>query len=156
MSVRLPPFQRFLDAHRDEVYRFLLSAVGSHDADDCFQETFLAALRAYPKLTDEGNLKGWILTIAHRKALDVHRSRSRRAIPVAAVPDEVGRETPDRDDGVWEAVRRLPSKQRAAVLLRFAADLPYREVARAAGGTEEAARRNVADGLRTLRKEWGR
>jgi DNA-directed RNA polymerase specialized sigma24 family protein len=56
---------------------------------------------------------------------------------------------------VWEAVRKLPTKQRAAVLLRFAADLPYREVARAAGGTEEAARRNVADGLRALRKEWG-
>ena len=154
MSVRLPPFQRFLDAHRDEVYRFLLSAVGPQDAEDCFQETFLAALRAYPRLSDASNLKGWILTIAHRKALDAHRSRSRRAVPVAAVPDEAGREPPDPDDGVWEAVRRLPSKQRAAVLLRFAADLPYREVARAAGGTAEAARRNVSDGLRTLRKEW--
>jgi RNA polymerase sigma factor (sigma-70 family) len=155
MSVRLPPFQRFLDAHRDEVYRFLLSAVGPQEADDCFQETFLAALRGYPSLRDAGNLRGWILTIAHRKALDHHRVRSRRAVPVAAVPDQPGRETPDRDDGVWEAVRKLPTKQRAAVLLRFAADLPYREVARAAGGTEEAARRNVADGLRTLRKEWG-
>jgi len=155
MSVRLQPFQRFLDAHRDEVYRFLLSAVGSQEADDCFQETFLAALRAYPSLRDTGNLRGWILTIAHRKALDAHRTRSRRAVPVAAVPDHPGRETPDRDDGVWEAVRKLPTKQRAAVLLRFAADLPYREVARAAGGTEEAARRNVADGIRALRKEWG-
>ncbi|MGH2793936.1 MAG: RNA polymerase sigma factor [Actinomycetota bacterium] len=154
--MRLPPFQRFLDAHRDEVYRFLLSAVGPQDAEDCFQETFLAALRAYPRLSDASNLKGWILTIAHRKALDAHRLRSRRAVPVAAVPDEAGREPPDRDDGVWEAVRRLPSKQRAAVLLRFAADLPYREVARAAGGTAEAARRNVSDGLRTLRKEWSR
>lgn len=156
MSVRLPPFQRFLDAHRDEVYRFLLSAVGSQDADDCFQETFLAALRGYPSLREAGNLRGWILTIAHRKVLDHHRMRSRRAVPVAAVPDHPGRETPDPDDGVWEAVRKLPTKQRAAVLLRFAADLPYREVARAAGGTEEAARRNVADGLRALRKEWGR
>ena len=155
MSVKLPPFQRFLDGHRDEVYRFLLSAVGSQEADDCFQETFLAALRGYPRLRDAANLRGWILTIAHRKALDAHRLRSRRAVPVAVVPDQPGRETPDRDDGVWEAVRKLPTKQRAAVLLRFAADLPYREVARAAGGTEEAARRNVADGLRTLRKEWG-
>lgn len=156
MSVRLPPFQRFLDAHREDVYRFLLSSVGPQDAEDCFQETFLAALRAYPKLTDASNLKGWILTIAHRKALDAHRSRSRRAVPVAVVPDGEGREPPDTDDGVWEAVRRLPTKQRTAVLLRFAADLPYREVAVAAGGTEEAARRNVADGIRSLRKEWSR
>jgi RNA polymerase sigma factor (sigma-70 family) len=156
MSVRLPPFQRFLDAHREEVYRFLLAAVGPHEADDCFQETFLAALGAYPKLRDAENLRGWVMTIANRKALDAHRSRARRAVPVAAVPDAPGRATPDRDDGVWEAVRGLPDKQRAAVLLRFAADLPYREVARAAGGTEEAARRNVADGLKTLRREWAR
>lgn len=156
MSVRLPPFQRFLDVHREDVYRYLLFAVGPQEADDVFQETFLAALRAYPKLTDAGNLKGWVLTIAHRKALDAHRSRSRRAVPVAAVPDGAGREPPDKDDAVWEAVRRLPDKQRAAVLLRFAADLPYREVALAAGGTEETARRNVADGIKNLRKEWSR
>ena len=156
MSVRLPPFQRFLDAYREEVYRFLLAAVGPHEADDCFQETFLAALRAYPKLRDAENLRGWVLTIANRKALDAHRSRARRAVPVAAVPDRPARPTPERDDGVWEAVRGLPDKQRAAVLLRFAADLPYREVARAAGGTEEAARRNVADGLKALRREWAR
>lgn len=156
MSVRLPPFQRFLDAHRDEVYRFLVSAVGPHEAEDCFQETFLAALRGYPELKEAGNLRGWILTIAHRKALDAHRSRSRRAVPVAVVPDGSGPQPPDRDDDLWEAVRRLPTKQRAAVLLRYAADLPYREVARAAGGTEEAARRNVSDGLKTLREEWSR
>ena len=156
MSVRPPPFQRFLDDHREEVYRFLLKAVGPHEADDCFQETFLAALRAYPRLRSEDNLKGWVMTIAHRKAMDAHRSRSRRAVPVAAVPDKPGRASADRDDGVWEIVRRLPTKQRAAVLLRFAADLPYREVARAAGGTEAAARRNVSDGLKALREEWGR
>jgi len=57
---------------------------------------------------------------------------------------------------VWESVRRLPPRQRAAVVLRYAADLPYREVARVAGGTEQAARRNVADGLKTLREEWAR
>ncbi len=156
MSVSLPPFQRVLDAHRDEVYRFLLAAVGPHEADDCFQETFLAALRAYPALKDASNLRGWVLTIANRKALDAHRSRARRAVPVASVPDAPGTPAPEREDGVWQAVRRLPDKQRAAVVLRFAADLTYREVARTAGGTEEAARRNVADGLKTLRKEWAR
>ena len=156
MSVRPPPFQRFLDAHRDEVYRFLLSAVGPQEADDCFQETFVSALRAYPQLRDASNLRGWILTIANRKALDAHRSRSRRAVPVPSVPDRSEPAPPERDDEVWEVVRKLPAKQRTAVLLRFAADLPYAEVARAAGGTEEAARRNVADGLRSLRKEWQR
>ena len=63
----------------------LRGAVGRGDAEDCFQETFLAALRAYPKLRDGGNLRGWLLTIAHRKAIDHHRARGRRPVPVAEV-----------------------------------------------------------------------
>jgi RNA polymerase sigma factor (sigma-70 family) len=155
MAVTLPPFQRLLDTHRDEVYRFLRASVGPYDADDCFQETFLSALRAYPKLRDASNLRGWLLTIAHRKALDTHRARTRRPVPVAEVPEEPS-PVAERDGAVWEWVRRLPPRQRAAVALRYAADLPYREVARVAGGTEQAARRNVADGLKTLREEWAR
>src|SRR6478609_7708042 len=82
MSRGLPPFQRFLEEHRDAVWRFLVASVGAHDADDCFQETFVSALRAYPRLRPDSNLRGWVLTIAHRKALDVHRARGRRAVPV--------------------------------------------------------------------------
>ncbi|MBA3747778.1 MAG: RNA polymerase sigma factor, partial [Solirubrobacterales bacterium] len=78
----LPPFQRFLDAHRDDVLRFLVAAVGRHDADDAFQETFLSALRAYDRLRPDSNLRAWVLTIAHRKALDAHRARRRRPVPV--------------------------------------------------------------------------
>src|SRR6478672_9632183 len=82
----LPPFQRFLEEHRDAVWRFLAASVGPHEADDCFQETFIAALRAYPRLRADSNLRGWVRTIAHRKALDSHRARTRRALPVGG-PD---------------------------------------------------------------------
>src|SRR6476646_6930748 len=82
----LPPFQRFLEEHRAAVWRFLVASVGPHEADDCFQETFISALRAYPRLRPGSNLRGWVLTIAHRKALDSHRARSRRALPVGG-PD---------------------------------------------------------------------
>ena len=78
-----PPFQRFLDAHRGPVWRLLVATVGPDDAEDCFQETFMAALRAYPGLREDSNLRAWVLTIAHRKAMDVHRARARRPLPVA-------------------------------------------------------------------------
>src|SRR5262249_58954500 len=78
-----PPFQRFLDSHRDAVWRFLVASVGPAEAEDCFQETFIAALRAYPRLRPDSNLRAWVLTIAHRKALDAHRARARRALPIA-------------------------------------------------------------------------
>jgi RNA polymerase sigma factor (sigma-70 family) len=155
VSEQLPPFQRFLDGHRDLVWRFLRSAVGPVEAEDCFQETFIAALRAYPRLRGDSNLRAWVLTIAHRKALDAHRGRSRRAVPIAD-PDLVDGRTHDapaaRDEALWEAVQELPARQRSAVVLRYVGDLPHREIAQAIGCSEEAARRSLHDGLTTLRK----
>jgi RNA polymerase sigma factor (sigma-70 family) len=149
-----PPFQRLLDDHSTTVLRFLVGSVGRLDADDCFQETVIAALRAYPRLHNEDNLRGWLLTIAHRKALDHHRARSRRAIPSEDVEAGSVDPSPIADDGLWTAVHDLPPKQRGAVLLRFVGDLSHREIAIALDSSEEAARRALADGLAKLRKEW--
>jgi RNA polymerase sigma factor (sigma-70 family) len=148
-----PPFQSLLDSHAATVYRFLLAQVGPGDADDCWQETFLAALRAYPSVRDD-NLRSWILTIAHNKAMDAHRGRRRRPTPVAELPDVPGRETAEpAGTGVWQLVRGLPEKQRASVVLRYANDLPYAEIGRIAGTSEAAARQNVRQGLQRLRRE---
>lgn len=150
----LPPFQTVLDDHAPAVMGILRGAVGRDAAEDCFQETFLAALRAYPQLDDARNLRGWLLTIAHRKAIDFHRARGRRPIPVAEVP-EVGEENgiPEPDERLWAAVGALPPKQRAAVSLRYGSDLPHAEIAAALGCSSEAARRSLHEGLKRLRKE---
>jgi RNA polymerase sigma factor (sigma-70 family) len=155
VSAGLPPFQRFLDAHRDAVWRLLVSAVGRGEAEDCFQETFIAALRAYPRLRADSNLRAWVLTIAHRKALDAHRARARRALPVAEFDSVDARAAPStaaHDETLWAAVAELPARQRSAVVLRYVADLPHRDVAAAIGCSEEAARRSLHEGLTKLRK----
>jgi len=149
---KLPPFQTLIDEHAAEVMGVLRGAVGRTDADDCFQETFLAALRAYPKLKDGSNLRGWLLTIAHRKAIDHHRANGRRAVPVAEVI-EVAVSDPEPGDGIWEKVGALPPKQRAAVALRYGSDLPHAEIAAALGCSPEAARRSLHEGIKRLRKE---
>ena len=149
----VPPFQTFFAEHRDAVWRFLVATVGRQDADDCFQETWLAALRAWPSLTDTTNLRGWVFTIAHRKAVDEHRARARR--PLA--DDTVDATEPARADpepALWADVRRLPPKQRAAVVHRFVADLDYAEIATVMGTSPEAARRNVHEGVTKLRQTW--
>jgi RNA polymerase sigma factor (sigma-70 family) len=148
----LPPFQALLDRHGEEVLSLLRASVGRGEADDCYQETFLAALRAYPRLDRADNLRGWLMTIAHRKAVDYHRAAGRRPVP-AAEPPTVAVEPPEPDDGVWQAVRALPPKQRAAVTLRYACDLPHTEIAAALGCSPEAARRNLHEGVKRLRKE---
>jgi RNA polymerase sigma factor (sigma-70 family) len=133
----------------------LVSSVGRPDAEDCFQETFIAALRAYPRLRADSNLRAWVLTIAHRKALDAHRGRARRAIPVAdmgAADARAAPSPPARDQTLWDAVGELPARQRSAVVLRYVSDLPHRDIAAAIGCSEEAARRSLHEGLTKLRK----
>ena len=149
-----PPFQRFLDDQREPVYRFLVAAVGRDDADDCFQETFLAAMRAYPDLRADSNVRAWVLTIAQHKATDHHRARARGPVPVAEVEPTATAAAPALpDDEVWDAVRSLPPRQRAAILLRYAGDLSHREVGTVLGCSEEAARRSAHEGLKRLRQE---
>jgi RNA polymerase sigma factor (sigma-70 family) len=151
----LPPFQTLIDEHAGDVMAVCRGAVGRGDADDCFQETFIAALRAYPQLKDGGNLRGWLVTIAHRKAIDHHRARGRQPVPVAEVREIEEAPVEDRlsEDGIWELVGALPPKQRAAVTLRYASDLPHAEIAAALGCSPEAARRSLHEGLKRLRKE---
>jgi RNA polymerase sigma factor (sigma-70 family) len=160
MAPGVPPFQNFLEEQRTIVYRFLLATVGPAEADDCFQETFLSALRAYPRLHDARNLRSWILTIATRKAIDAGRDHARRPVP----DDDAVRVTADRradasetaldvdaSDPLWSAVRELPPRQRAAVVHRHVLDRSYSEIAELMGCSEETARANVFQGMRKLR-----
>ncbi|HEX8050733.1 MAG TPA: sigma-70 family RNA polymerase sigma factor [Solirubrobacterales bacterium] len=150
----LPPFQTVLDEHSAAVMAVLRGAVGRDGAEDCFQETFLAALRAYPKLGNASNLRGWLLTIAHRKAIDHHRADGRKPVPVADLAQPAaGDIAPAPDQELWAAVSALPPKQRAAVALRYGSDLPHSEIAAALGCSPEAARRSLHEGLKRLRKE---
>ncbi len=153
-SVKLPPFQQLLDAHGRDVHRFLLSLVGPGAADDCYQETWLAALRAYPRLRDASNLRSWIFTVAHRKAIDHIRARGRAAVPVADVDAGTTGPPEVREEEVWALVRSLPNKQRTAIALRYVADAGYPEISAVMGTSEEAARRNVHEGLKRLRTEY--
>src|SRR4051794_7328414 len=154
----LPPFQAALDEHRDALARFLVASVGRQDADDCLQETLLSALRAYPRLRPGSNVRAWLLTIARNKAMDSHRARRRQPVPVgesleaAAGLEEGGFEGDDEE--LWTAVRELPPKQRAAVVLRFVNDLSHREIATVLDCSEPAARRSLHEGLSKLREEW--
>ena len=156
----LPPFQALLDAHGASVHRFLVASVGASEADDCFQDACIAALRAYPRLDHADNLQGWLLRIAQRKAIDAHRARGRRAVPVGAAPEQSSdgalAEASDGQAAIWATVRALPEKQRMAVFLRSVADLSYAQVAAALDCSQDAARRNVHEGLKRLREELSR
>jgi RNA polymerase sigma factor (sigma-70 family) len=150
-----PPFEQVVAQHGATVLRVVRAVLGHADADDAWSDTFLAAMKAYPELPADANLEAWLVTIAHRKTIDVHRATSRRAIPI---PDTPETPSPDHANGchrdLTEAVAALPTKQRQAVAYHYLAGLPYAEIAALLDSSAAAARRAAADGIATLRRTY--
>jgi DNA-directed RNA polymerase specialized sigma24 family protein len=120
-----PPFDSVVAEHGLTVLRVCRAVLGPVDADDAWSETFLSAIKAYPDLPADANLEAWLVTIAHRRAIDL-----------------------------TDALIRLPPKQRQAVAYHYLAGLPYADVAAVLGGSADAARRAAADGVATLRRTY--
>lgn len=150
------PFEAVVALHGTAVLRVCRSMLGIHDADDAWSETFLAAMRAYPDLPETANVEAWLVTIARRKAIDVHRESKRNPVPVEDLPEApTALGVPGADDTeLWRAVGELPPKQRQAITFRYLVGMPYADIAAILGGTVEAARRAAADGLKTLRRTY--
>ena len=143
--------------HGQVVLRVCRALLPVHDAEDAAADAFLAALQAYPRLRPDSDVKSWLVTIAHRKALDILRRKARHAVPVQDVPERATATEPASflpDEPLWTAVRGLPAKQRHAVAYHYVADLAYAEVATIMGTSEAAARRNAADGIKALRRAY--
>jgi RNA polymerase sigma factor (sigma-70 family) len=150
------PFEKVVEQHGATVLRVCRVILGAHDAEDAWSETFLAAMRAYPDLPDDANAEAWLVTIAHRKAIDVLRAARRQPAPVGELPESpTALGVPGTRDGdLWRAVGALPEKQRLAVAYHYVAGLAYAEIAELLGGSTDAARRAAADGLKNLRKKY--
>jgi len=151
------PFERAVTRHGATVMRVCRAVLGpGPDADDAWSEAFLAALRAWPDLSADTNVEAWLVRVAHRKALDVVRARTRMAIPVGDLPEQrstVG--IPDAGEpDLWRAVAALPERQRLAVAYHYLGGLPHKDTAELIGGTADAVRRAAADGIATLRKTY--
>ncbi len=150
-----PPFETVVAQHGPTVLRVVRAVLGHADADDAWSDAFLAAMKAYPDLPTDANVEAWLVTIAHRKSIDIIRATTRRATPVAHTPDAT---SPDHADTphseLTEAVAALPTKQRQAVAYHYLAGLPYAEIALLVDSSPAAARRAAADGIATLRRTY--
>jgi RNA polymerase sigma factor (sigma-70 family) len=150
----LPPFEEVVAEYGPMVLRVCRAVLGPTDAADAWSETFLSALRAYPDLDPDANIEAWLVTIAHRRAIDIGRALTRAPVPAETLPDRpaTGRDPADYDPDLWAALQALPPKQRQAVAYHYLAGLPHAEIAELLGNSTDAARRAAADGLKTLRK----
>ena len=150
-AVTIPPFERFYEEHRNAVFGHLVRLVGRQRAEDAFQETFLRALRGYPKLEHGRHLKAWVFTIATRVAVD--ESRKRRPEAALVELELAGDGERPAYAQLEHLAAELPEKERAAVVLRYGYDLPYEQIADALDSSEEAARQAASSGVRRLRRK---
>lgn len=150
------PFEEIVAEHGPVVMRVCSALLGPVDAQDAWSETFLSALRAYPDLRPDSSVRGWLVTIAQRKAIDQIRKAGRAPRPTGHLPEVPAADDPPDpgDAGLRAALDALPPKQRGAVIYRYLADLSYAEVAALLESNEAAARRSAADGIATLRKTY--
>ena len=159
-EVVMEPFERVVDAHGEAVWRVCRSLLPAADADDAWSETFLAALQAYPKLTPDSNVRGWLVTIAYRKAIDEIRGVARRPTVSDSLPETLssissssGPAWVDYDD-LRIALRALTDRQQRAVVYRYICDFTYDDIAALLSCTTAAARRVVADAMANLRRDF--
>ena len=145
----IPPFETFYETHGAEIFRFLDRRLGRDRSEDAFQETFLRALRAYPRLEHSEHLRAWVFTIASRIVVDDARRRK----PEGELPELVTEDGLPAFEDLAPLTDDLPPKERAAVVLRYGYDLTYDEIGAAIGSTEQAARQGASACVRRLREE---
>jgi RNA polymerase sigma factor (sigma-70 family) len=150
------PFEAIVAAHGGSVLRVCRAVLGPADADDAWSETFLSAMKAYPDLPADANVEAWLVTIAHRKAIDVTRAAARRAVPVADPPEQATEDETGGAGDLAQALARLPARQKHAIAYHYLAGLPYAEIAAILGGSTDAARRAAADGIASLRRSYAK
>ena len=143
-------FGELLERHEREIFAYALRLTGRReDADDLYQETFLAAFRGWPPPRRDHE-RAWLYKIATNKAID----RDRRRRPTVSV-DDLRLAAPDRDGvtliDLASAIRELPAGQRAAFVMRTVEGRPYRDVAVALDCSEEAARTRVSEATKKVR-----
>ncbi|WP_354188848.1 sigma-70 family RNA polymerase sigma factor [Arthrobacter sp. UYCu712] len=148
------PFEQAVTVHRPMVLRVCRAVLGSHtDADDAWAETFLDLMEAWPGMPEATKVEAWLVHVAHRKAIDVTRRRSRHAIPTNELPEPASSlGQPDDQMEIWASVKSLPPKQRQAVAYHYLGGLAYGEIAELIGGSTDAARRAASDGIKSLRR----
>ena len=153
-------FDQVAERYRPELLAYLMRMLGDvHDAEDACQDALLRAHRAFGRLAPGSNIRAWLYKIATNTALNALKRRKRQEahqvdVDLERILDDANASLEQREQlrAVARAVEDLPPKQRAALMMRRFQGLGYAEIAAALGGSEEAARANVYQAIRQLRR----
>jgi RNA polymerase sigma-70 factor, ECF subfamily len=148
-----------VEQHAKAIGRACMALLGSQgEAEDVLQETLLAALDGLESFRGDGTLRAWLLSVARRRCARRLEARARERDLKQSLPAPDAAASAERASMARRARQLLDEvrpTEREALVLRFAADLSFREVGQACGIDEAAARKRVSRGLARLRSLLG-
>ena len=160
-----PEFDSLVNVHSAAIFAYLWRMLRDNaDAEDCLQDTFLRAYRAYGRLNRHPNPRAWLYRIATNVARTRLKQRGREAVRTAALDPELVAAGPgpaaqaSRNallEAIAAAVDALPHHQRAALILRQYQGLSYDQIAAVLECSADSARANVYQGMRKLKAVIG-
>lgn len=122
--------------HLPNVYKRVRYVVPENDVEDVTQEVFIAVLRSLSTFRGEAQFGTWLRTLTNHKVAEFYRRRARKQEPLLAPLSEAsGTLTGSTSKGMEErifiqsALQKLPENYREIILLRFAEDLQFNEIA---------------------------
>ncbi|MEP6731737.1 MAG: RNA polymerase sigma factor [bacterium] len=151
-------YSRLVDRHYDRCARIAMRILGNReDAEEAIQDAFLRAFRALGSYEDRERFSAWLTRILINQCRTIHARVERRDAvfsPLDVEHAELFAEE-ERSEGAWpdleRALAQLPADQREAVVLRYADDLTYEEMARVTGAGESALKMRVQRAFARLR-----
>jgi RNA polymerase sigma-70 factor (ECF subfamily) len=153
-------FDDLIQRHHQEIFSYLWRLMRDPmDAEDALQETYLRAFRAFSRIEDDAHLRAWLYKIATNVANTMLKKRNRLASRttdlmefISVNPNEF--ELFEQLEAVFQTVEKLPYKQKVALILRNFHGLPYEEIGLTLDCSPEAARANVYQAIKKLRKNF--
>ena len=161
---RREAFDEIVTRHRKQIYQLCYRFVRNHeDASDLAQDVFVRAFKGLQKFKGDSSLATWLYRVGVNACLNRVTAKKQREAPIhAAERIDAGAIDPlqevlrsERVDKVREAIRKLPPKQRATLMLRIYQECSHEEIAAALGGTVGAAKANLFHALGNLRRALG-
>ena len=152
-------FARLYDRYVQRLYHYCHHRTNSvHDAEDLTSQTFLAALEAFPRYRWDGHFAAWLFTIARHKVVDYYRRQP--SIPldesmVAPIHIDLALETEisQQEAILLHAIRALSEDEQELIRLRYVAELPFIEIAKALRKSEGATKKMMYRLLARLKSQ---
>jgi len=157
-------FELIVEMYSGEIFSYIWRMLnGREDAEDCLQDVFLRAYKAFHRLNQEANIRAWLYKIATNTAISFRKKLNRIRSQELILNDDLASQAcspwdqtllKERLRILMQIINELPYRQRAALMLRKYQELTYAEISEILSCSQETVRANVYQALKKIRSRY--